>query len=185
MNMCSPQAQLVFRNAIAFDAADNVFNAHTYPRYCTVLFLFFIRQFAVFWFLFGLLDDHISNAKSLKAHILINNAAHRKGIAHVIGQSFIMPFPFIRGTEKTNTTIMLNNQNILDTMALFLSTIIQMLLIIIPWPIYWSLTAVMDKRGASFSGVCSSVSADSCVTAVRSGRQPAHSRAPFRMGCNR
>lgn len=147
MNMLSPQARLVLHNAIAFDTADNVFNAHTYAGYCTILFLFVIRECAVFWFLFGLFDDYVSDATSLKAHILIDDAAFGEAIVHVIGQSFIIPCSFIRGTEKINAIIVLNDQNMLNDVTFSLSTVVQLLLIIVQWPMYWSLTTVMDKRG--------------------------------------
>ncbi len=185
MNICSPETKCIFRNTISLDATDHMLNAYPYLGYCTILYLFLICERAMLWFLFRLFDAYTSDAKSLKTHILIQDTSRRKDIPCVIGQSFVVPLPFIRDTQETNATILLDDQNVLDNMTLFLSTVIQGLFIIVQWPIYWSLTAVMDKRGASFSEAPSSVSAEIGTSSVRSGRQPAHSRASFRIGCKR
>ncbi len=142
-----PVAEFVRDDATALDAPNRVLNSHFLARSPAVCFLLFGGELPTTWFLCRLLDRYIHDCETLKAHILIQHASCRQSVLFVIDQRFVVPLPSIGCTHKPDETCFVNQQNIFDRVAFFLTTIIFVLLI----RIYWSLDAtfcpIMIKKG--------------------------------------
>jgi hypothetical protein len=154
MHMFSPEPQLVFDNAITFHTTYDMFDTYTYPIDTSIFLLFFRCQLSSAWLFLRLPDDDACYRKALKSHVLIEDTLRRKYVRFIISQTFIVPFSFIRCTETTNETSIVNDENILYSMMFLLATIVQPLVIGVIWPIYWSFRAVMtEKREMSVTSV--------------------------------
>lgn len=168
--MFAPQAKGIFDNAAPFHTPDHMLDPHPNTGKTAVLGFGFWRQFPATWLFCGLHHAHSSHREALKAHILIQDAVGWKTVAFLVSKTFIMPFPFIRGTEKANPTICFNQDQIFECVLRLLATVVERLFVRISRAIYWSFGAVVEKReratGSSSSLVAVSV-------AVRCGRWPA------------
>jgi hypothetical protein len=120
------------------------------------------RQVIAAWLFMRLLDVHIGHRKPLKAQILIEDAVRWQGIPFIIRKAFVVPAPFIRRTEEPDAAIGGNQDEVFERVALFLSAVVEGLLMRIARAIDRAFGAIVEKRdGASAlanAAVCASLS---------------------------
>lgn len=184
--MFSPESKLVFDNPIAFYTPNDMFNTHTYLIDPSIFFLFFARQLAAARLFLRLYDSYACYRKALKSQVLIQDTLFRKCIGFIISQPFIVPFPFICCSQTTDSTGVVNDDNILYRMLFFLSTIVQALFVGIEWSIYWAFCAVVEeKRDISVPSACFSVTVARSTTMPRCGSDPMRSNVRLSTACSR
>jgi hypothetical protein len=110
--------------------------------------------------------------KALEAHILVEATAMWQSIALQFSQVFIMCLPFIRGTQEADVTGPIDHEEVLDRVALFLATVVFLLIFWIGGAMDRAFGTIMPTRGdvgASFACVVARRVANS--SAVRAGSQ--------------
>lgn len=147
--MFAPQAQRVFDDTAAFHTSNHVFDPHTNTTNAAVRRVFVHGQCTTTGLFRGLLLQHPRHGKALKAPVVIEDAIWWQAIVFLVSKAFIMPLPFIRRAETTNTAIFGNEHHLFDGMVLVLPTIGECLFISIGWSIYGSFGSIMEKRGRS------------------------------------
>jgi hypothetical protein len=101
---------------------------------------------------------------------LIETTATWQGIAFQISQAFIILPPFIGGTQEANVTGLIDHEEIFDRVALFLATIVFLLVLGIFGALDRSLCTIMPKRGVVDSSfACLVVRRVANSSAVRAG----------------
>ncbi len=149
MNTFSPLPKLVFDDAISLDTANHMFNMHTDATNAAILFFLFVREFATSWLFLRLENMDAFRSEPLKSRVLPQRTALRKLIGFTINDMLIMPCSFPRYTQTANATEDISDQNVLDSVLLRLSAIIQALFIWVVWPIYRSFCSIMEQKGGS------------------------------------
>lgn len=173
-------------DSIDFHTTNTVLDHYPDVRYPLVVGFFLSGQCAVAGLLLGLEDDHAWQTKALKATILSKHAAFRQFIRRLIGNPFIMGFPFIRRAQEPDRTTRIHQQHIFDSMVFFLAAIVDFLFIGVFWSCYRSFSAIMAKKGGA-SGSRSTVSACKWAAnsaAVREGSKLWLAKAAVRMSSN-
>ena len=142
-----PIAQLVFDDPTALHTAHRMLDPHLLARYTTIVLLLLRSQLSTTWLLCWLLNQDSLRCKPLKSHVLIQHTSRRKKVHFFIHKRFVMPSSGIRPTQKVDLALVIDQQNVLDRIALLLATVILSLFI----PIYWALDrafgAIMIKKG--------------------------------------
>ncbi len=144
--MFAPQAQGIFDNATPFHTADHMLDPHTNTSTSTVLGFCLGRQCRSSWLFRRLLHHHPGHGKALKAQVLIQHAVGRQTILLLVSKAFIVPLPFICGTEKANPTRSIDKHKIFQGVLLLLATVVECLFIRIRWSIDGAFGASMKKR---------------------------------------
>jgi hypothetical protein len=142
-----PVADFVFDDAAALHAAHRVLNPHFLARNALILCFLRIRQFTATRFLRWLLDDDVRYGKALKSHVLIQDTSRRQLVRFIVDNRFLVPLSGICRTQVANTTLLVNQENILDGMAFLLSAVIFRLLISSYWSLNWTFRSVVIKKG--------------------------------------
>lgn len=155
MKSVSPQTQFIFHDATSLDATHCMLYPHSDPIDPTVLFLFLVCQLSATRLLLWLDDDHSFYVKALKSHILIQFTPRRKLIPFAVRRPFVMTCPFPRLSQTLDTSILINDDDILDRMVPLLPTVIPFLFFWIAWTIYRPLGSIMKKKGGAFAGTSS------------------------------
>jgi hypothetical protein len=85
--------------------------------------------------------------KALEAHILIETTPVREGIALEFSQAFLLGLPCIRGTQEADVTAFINQEEVLERVALLLAAVVFLLVLGIGGTLDRSLSAIMPTRG--------------------------------------
>jgi hypothetical protein len=149
MNTLSPLPKLVFHDSLPLDTANHVFDMHTYATNASVFFFFCIRKLSTTRLFLRLQHGNAFRSESLKARVLSHRTALGKLIRFTINDVFVMTFALPGYTQTSNATETIRDQNMLDGVLLLLSAIIQLLLIWVVWPIYWSFCSIVEKKGVA------------------------------------
>ena len=147
MNMLSPQTQLVFHDTTALDPADRMLDPHSNAVNVTIVFLFFRGQCSTPRLFLRLHDHATVDSKALKAPILIQRTSWWKMVAFTLSCPFIMTCPFPGCSQAPHTTVLVDDDDILDCVVSLLAAIIPFLFFWVTWPIYRSFCSVMEKKG--------------------------------------
>ena len=147
MHVLSPQTQLIFHDPAALDPADRMLDPHSNTIDATIFVLLFSCQFSSTRLFLWLHNHYAINVKALKAHILIQSTSWWKMIAFTISCPFIMTCPFPGCSQAPHTTVLVDDDDILDCVVSLLAAIIPFLFFWVTWPIYRSFCSVMEKKG--------------------------------------
>ena len=85
--------------------------------------------------------------KALEAPILIEATPVREGIALEFSQAFLLGLPCIRGTQEADVTAFINQEEVLERVALLLAAVVFLLILGISGAMDWSLSAIRPTRG--------------------------------------
>jgi hypothetical protein len=154
-NTVLQEAYPVFHRSVAFHPTDRVFDTDSDRCNGTIRRFLLWREFPSTRFFLGLDDRDPITCVALEPHILLETTATWEGIAFQISQAFIMRLPFIGGTQEADVTGLIDHEEIFDGVALFLATIVVLLVLWIFGALDGSLRTIMPKRGvvdSSFDG---------------------------------
>lgn len=171
LNVFPPQPEGVFDNPAPFHTANHMLDSHPHARNPLVLHFLIRGQRPTAWFFLGLFDADLGHTKALKAHILIQDTVAWEAIVFLIRHGFVVPTPFVGGTQKRNRAVLPDQQQILDRMLLVLAAIVKPLFIGITRPVYRSFGPVVEKRDGS-SAAAPEGASTALIRAVRLGRTP-------------
>ena len=146
-NAILQEAYLVFHHARAFHPTNRVFNPDSDRRAHTIGRFLRWGEFTPRRFFLRLDDGDIVAQKALKAHILVEATAVWQGRALQLRQAFIMRLAFIRGTQEADMTGLIDHEEVFDRVALFLATVVFLLVLGIGRAVDGSLRAIMPTRG--------------------------------------
>jgi hypothetical protein len=164
------EAYLVLHHPISLHPTDRVFNPDSDGRDRAIVCLLRWGEFPTRGFLLRLKDRHPIARIPLEAHILVETTSRWEGIALQLSQAFIMRLPFIRGTQEANVTGLIDHEEVFDRVALFLATVVFLLVLGIGRAVDWSLRTIMPKRGDGGTPfVRSAASHPAKLSAVRAG----------------
>ncbi len=118
------------------------------------------------------------DGQALKAQVLIQETIWRQHIRFVVGETLIVPAPFVRGAQKADLAIGGNQDKVFERVAFFLAPEVEALFVRVTGSVDGAFGAIMEKRdgssgadrGAAHSGVSPSA-------AARWGRCPASANA--------
>ncbi len=96
-----------------------------------------------------MLDLNVHDSKALKAQVLIQDTLRWQHISFVVGETLVMPAPFVRGTQKTDLAIGGNQDEVLERVAFFLDTVLEALLVRVTGTVDGTLGAIKQKRDGS------------------------------------
>lgn len=147
-----PVAHLVLHDPTALHTAHRMLDAHFLARHTMIRSLLLNCQLSATRFLCWLLNDDVFNHKSLKSHVLIEDTSSRKIIHCIVHNRFLMPFPSIRLAQEPNLAARINQENILDSMALLLSAVILILFVSVYWTLDGAFRTIMIKKGTPSLG---------------------------------
>jgi hypothetical protein len=171
-NAILPEADVVFHHPIALHPTDRVFNPDSDGRNHAIAGLLRWREFPTKGFFLGLHDRQPLTRLPLEAHILIEITSRWEGITFQFREAFLIDLPFISGTQETNLTGLIDDQEVFDGVALLLAAVEFLLVLGIGGAMDRSLRTIMPKRGASgatfLRGAARSVVKSSAVRAGRS-----------------
>ena len=185
-NAVPQEAYLVFHHPIAFHTPNRVFDADSDRCDRTIMCFRWWGEFTTTRFFLRLDHGDTVEDKALEAHILVEATAVGQGIALQLSQAFIIRLPFIRGTQETNLTGLINYEEVFDRMAFLLAAVVVLLILWIGWAVDRSLRTIMPKRGDKgppFARFAASITAKS--SAVRAGRSSWRAKAQFNTVCRR
>jgi len=115
-----PIADLLFDNSITFDPANRMFYADACTGKAMILHFGRVREFLSPRLFLGLHNHQRRVAKTLKPSILIHVTPGGEMIVRFIRYPFIMFLPFTGAAEKNDPTFSVDDDIILDGVALFL-----------------------------------------------------------------
>src|SRR5262245_47266193 len=121
VNAILQETYLVLYHPLAFHTANGVFNTDSDRRDRTMSRFLRWSEFTPTWFWLRLDDGETLEDKPLEAHILVKATAVRQGIAVQIRRAFIIRLPFVHGTQEADVTGLINNEEVLDRVALLLA----------------------------------------------------------------
>jgi hypothetical protein len=179
-NAILQKAYLVLHHPIAFHTANGVFNTDSDRRDRTIGRCLKWGEFTPTRFLLRLDDGDPVEEKALEAHILVEATALWQSIALQFSQVFIVCLPFTRGTQEADVTGCIDHEEVLDRVALFLATVVFLLIFWIGGAMDRAFGTIMPKRGdvgASFACVVARRVANS--SAVRAGSKSWWANARF------
>jgi hypothetical protein len=104
-------------------------------------------EFTPTWLFLGLNNRDPVQHKALKSQILIEVTPAWQGIMGEIREAFVMFLAFDRVTQEANVTGLIDHEEVVDRVALFLATGVFVLFLGIARTVDWSLRAIMPKRG--------------------------------------
>ena len=171
-NAILQEAYLVLHHPIAFHTANGVCNTDADRRDRTIGRFLKWSEFTPTRFLLRLDDGDPVEEKALEAHILVEATALWQSLALQFSQVFIGCLPFRRGTQEADVTGLIDHEEVLDRVALFLATVVFRLSFWIGWAMDRAFGTIMPKRGdggVSFAWVVARRGANS--SAVRAGRK--------------
>lgn len=175
------ETDCVFEHATALDTAVDVLDADPSSRQFPVYGLLFVRQCAAARFLERCGTCHALQHEGEKAKILQQFTAFGERIGRCVGNPFVVRTPFIRIREKQNGERRIDQEYVLQGMALFLAALAAFLFICIFGALDTPFGSVMAKRGDTvdwFAAVRPNRSASAAserVGASPSARRPMHS----------
>jgi hypothetical protein len=146
-NAVFQEASLVFHNTVAFHPANRVFATDADRRDGTIGRFLQGGEFPTRGFFVGLDDRDALAWIALQPHVLIETTALWEGIAFQRGQAFLIRLPFIRGTQETTLTSLLDHEEVFARLALLLATVVGLLVLGIDGAVERSLQTLMPKRG--------------------------------------
>ena len=126
-----PAPDLVFNNSIPFHTPYGMLDPNPNLGNESIVFRVFWSQFFASRFLSGLNDDHTCDGEPLKACILEQDAALRKGIACFIRSLFVMLLAFAGGGEETDLALRVDDDDVFDRMLFLLATIVLFLKLLV------------------------------------------------------
>jgi hypothetical protein len=141
------ETDFVFHDPIAFHPTDRMFNTDSDRRDPSIGGSLRRREFTPTGFFLGLDDRDPSQDEPLEAHILVEITPKRQGIARQLREAFIMGFAFIGRTQEANVTALIDHEQVLERVALFLATVVFLLVLGISRAVDRSFSAIMPKRG--------------------------------------
>jgi hypothetical protein len=165
-NPCLPHPNGLSEHAAAFDAAVDVFDAHTPPRELPILRFLGPRQLVPAGLLRGLEDVHPLQREGLESHILQQLTPRRQGIRRGIGDALVMDTARMGLTQEEDVQGLIDQEQVFQHVPLFLAAITRFLFSRVVGARDGSLGAVMTKRGATGGGAARTSSAGG----VSSGR---------------
>jgi hypothetical protein len=146
-NTVLQEAYLVFHNAVSFYATNRVFDTDSDGRDRTIGRFFLWGEFTAPWFFLGLDDGNPSESKTLEPHILIETTPAGEGIACQMHEAFIMRLTLKGVAQEADVTGRIEYEEVFDRVALFLATVVFLLLLGIGRAVDGSLRAIMPTRG--------------------------------------
>jgi hypothetical protein len=114
----------------------------------------------------------LTSSATLKLeHRVIEITSRWEGITFQFREAFIIGLPFIRGTQETNLTGLIDYQEVFERVALLLAAVEFLLVLGIGGAMDWSLSTIMPKRGGSGATFVRCAASSSVKSpAVRAGR---------------
>jgi hypothetical protein len=164
------EAYLVFDHPIAFHTPHRVFDADADRRDRTIVCFLGWGEFTTTGFFLRLDEGDIVEEKALKAHSLVEATATWQGIAFQIRQAFIMHLAFLRSTQETHMTGLIDHTEVFDRGALLLTAVMVLWLVGIFRAMDRALCPIMPTRGGVASPfACAVLSKAAKSPAVRAG----------------
>jgi hypothetical protein len=164
------EADFVLHNSIAFHPTNGVFHADADGGDATIGRFLRWGEFPPTRFLLGLDHRDAGQGESLEPPILRETTAGGQAIALQLSQAFIVGLAFIGGTQDANLTRLIDDEEVVDRVALLLTTVILLLLLAIPGAMDGSLRTIMPQRGeVAPAVVCWLVRSVANSPAVRAG----------------
>ncbi len=118
------------------------------------------------------------DGQALKAQVLIQDTLWRQHIRFVVGETLIVPAPFVGGAQKADLAIGGNQDEVFERVAFFLTTEVEALFVWVAGSVDGAFGAIMEKRdGSSGADSGAASSSVSLSAAERWGRCPARANA--------
>ena len=147
-NTCLPHPDRFFEHAATFDAAVDMFDAHTPPSDLPIPRFLGSRQLFATWLLHRLNDLHAVQRERLKAHVLQQLTPCRQWIWRGVGDALVMHTARMSFTQEQDTQGSIDQQDVFEHMPLFLAAVTRFLFSRVVGARDGSLGAIMTKRGA-------------------------------------
>ena len=147
-NGATPEPEGILDHATAFDAAIDVFNPHPPPGQRLIVGFLFGREAATTRLLRRLEHLDTIECKGEKAQVLQQLAIGRQRIGRVIRDALIVHAPLKGRTQKQDAQAGIDQQQVLQGVALFLAAIVEALFSRVRGARDGALGAVVTKRGS-------------------------------------
>ncbi len=148
-NAVLPQPDGLFEHPATFDAAIDLFDAPPSPSELSIGRFLGSRQRFPTRLLRRLEDAHPLQCERLETQVLQQLAPRRQRIRRRIGHMLVMNTPRMGLTQEENAQGLIDQEEVLQHVALFLAAIARFLLSRVVGARDGSLGAVMTKRGAA------------------------------------
>jgi hypothetical protein len=165
------KSSLVFHHPITLHPSDRVFDTDSDGRDHAIMCFLRWGEFTPRWLFLRLYDRHIVKHQALESHILIEVTPAWEGITSQRREALVMFLAFHGVTQAAAVTGLIDDEQVVDRVALLLAAGVCLLVLWIGWAMDRSRSAILPKRGGlgTPSGrLVASITAQS--SALRAGR---------------
>jgi hypothetical protein len=164
-------AYLVFHNPVSFYSNNCVFDTHADGRDHAILRFLRWGEFTPRWLVLRLNDRDLVQHKALESLIVIEVTPAWEAITRQLRQAFVLFLAFNGVTQAADVTGLLDDQQVVDRVALLLAAVVVLLVFGIDWAMDRSLSAIMPtRRGFGTPSVRVAASITVTSSAFRAGR---------------